>query len=388
MVSNEEFFRSQKPAAVLKHGLLRRYAVYFAGKAGSRTGGRVAFVDGYAGPGRYDDGSAASPVLFAQAAEHTRTFERTAACFFVEADPGHAVALKSEFAGSDNVTVIEGQFGDHAHEVIARAAGHATLVFVDPFSLGIDAGLLGEILALSSPEQPIDIIYHFSDSALARLAERVVQASDDERVEHLAAQIDGLLAGADWREEFLQKEDQRSFEVAARLARTFAHEVAKASGARTITIDVRQRPGHLPIYSLCLFSKHSRAVWDFMDMAGGAHVDWIERCETDDRDAYVAALKLDEQLTLFEVEVSEVDRNKIDDAIGEQVVPYLIDRIPKILRRGQRRFVDDPELVLGEMHGRARTTHVRTAVKALYNQGLVDNDGKNDFFMSPIALVE
>lgn len=48
MVSNEEFFRSQKPAAVLKHGLLRRYAVYFAGKAGHRRGGRVAYIDGYA----------------------------------------------------------------------------------------------------------------------------------------------------------------------------------------------------------------------------------------------------------------------------------------------------------------------------------------------------
>jgi len=388
MVSNEEFFRFQKPAAVLKHGLLRRYAVYFAGKAGSRTGGRVAYVDGYAGPGRYEDGEAASPVLFTQAAEQTSTFERIAKCIFVEADRDHATALGDEFADKGNVTVIEGQFGEHAHDVITQAAGHATLIFVDPFSLGIDAGLLAEILERSSRQQPIDVIYHFSDSALARLAERVVQASEGDRVDHLASQIDELLAGEDWRREFLHKEEQSSFEVAAGLARKFAGEVAKASNTRTITVDVRQRPGHLPIYSLCLFSKYDRAIWDFIDMAGGAHVDWIARCENDDRDAHVAALRLDERPTLFDLEITEVDRSKIDDAIGEQVVPYLLDRVPKVLRQGPRRFVDAPELILGEMHGRARTTHVRTAVKALYAQGLVDSDGKGDFFMTPIALVE
>lgn len=308
-------------------------------------------------------------------------------CIFVEANPSHADTLRSEFSSTSNVTVLEGAFADQAHEVITRAAGHGTLVFVDPFSLGIEAKQLAEILARSGPEQPIDVIYHFSDSALARLAERVVQASDDDEVDQLAAQIDGLLAGTDWRSEFLHKEGRRSYEVAAQLARTFATEVSKASGARAITIDVRQRPGHLPIYSLCLFSKYDRAIWDFIDMAGGAYLDWIERCENDIRDAYLAELELNKQPQLFEVEVDAVDRNDIEAAISEQAVPYLVARIPQILQHGPRRFIDDPELVLGEMHGKARTTHVRTAIKALYSQGIVDSDGKGDFFMMPIALV-
>jgi hypothetical protein len=52
--ANEEFFRSRKSAAVLKHGILKRYPVVFAAKTG--RGNPVVFLDGYAGRGEYGDG--------------------------------------------------------------------------------------------------------------------------------------------------------------------------------------------------------------------------------------------------------------------------------------------------------------------------------------------
>ena len=68
MPSSSEFFEQRSPQAVLKHGVLTRYAYYFAGRAGRATHGRVAFIDGYAGEGRYQDGNPGSPLLLASEA--------------------------------------------------------------------------------------------------------------------------------------------------------------------------------------------------------------------------------------------------------------------------------------------------------------------------------
>ena len=66
----------------------------------------------------------------------------------------------------------------------------------------------------------------------------------------------------------------------------------------------------------------------------------------------------------------------------------LDDKDAHVLADGPLRFVDDLEALLGEVHGMARTTHVRTAIKTLYKQGIIDSDGTGDFFMTAIALVE
>ena len=51
-------------AAVLKHAISKRYLPIFSAKTGSTSPtGQVSYVDGYAGPGEYADGSGGSPVV-------------------------------------------------------------------------------------------------------------------------------------------------------------------------------------------------------------------------------------------------------------------------------------------------------------------------------------
>lgn len=76
MPSSSDFFGQRNAQAVLKHGILTRYAYYFAGRAGSATQGRVAFIDGYAGEGRYEDGNPGSPLLLASQANRALLFGR------------------------------------------------------------------------------------------------------------------------------------------------------------------------------------------------------------------------------------------------------------------------------------------------------------------------
>lgn len=80
----DPFFISKNAAAVLKHGILSRYIVPFASKVGSTSEGkRVVVLDGYAGPGRYADGTEGSPALLARSATSVAAF-RKLECHFVE----------------------------------------------------------------------------------------------------------------------------------------------------------------------------------------------------------------------------------------------------------------------------------------------------------------
>ncbi len=57
----DAFFDGKAEAARLKHLILRKYLPPFISKVGyTATDGRVVIVDGYAGPGRYEDGSEGS----------------------------------------------------------------------------------------------------------------------------------------------------------------------------------------------------------------------------------------------------------------------------------------------------------------------------------------
>jgi hypothetical protein len=78
------FFVSKKAAAVLKHAVLEQYLVPFAAKVGRfARDNRVVYIDGYAGPGRYEDKTEGSPALVIKQADTVASY-RTLECLFVE----------------------------------------------------------------------------------------------------------------------------------------------------------------------------------------------------------------------------------------------------------------------------------------------------------------
>lgn len=61
-MANKSFFAAPQPAALLAHGVRRRCFIVFAGKTGAGAPGtKVVYVDGCAGPVRYDGGEPKSP---------------------------------------------------------------------------------------------------------------------------------------------------------------------------------------------------------------------------------------------------------------------------------------------------------------------------------------
>ena len=84
----------KRAAAVLKHGILDSYVVPWASKVGSTASGKaVAVLDGYAGPGTYEDGTEGSPALLIRSARSVARY-RAIQLHFVEKARKHSRRLE------------------------------------------------------------------------------------------------------------------------------------------------------------------------------------------------------------------------------------------------------------------------------------------------------
>ncbi|HUF99344.1 MAG TPA: hypothetical protein VMM60_14540 [Ilumatobacter sp.] len=177
--------------------------------------------------------------------------------------------------------VLGKPFEFSADSLLERYADRAILLFADPFGLGLSLDVLERVLRASSPHRPIDVLYHFSLLTIARMGRAAMEQGDGSP---LAAQLDATLGDAGWRERFAEVEpgkDGAATAAALDVAERFSHVVARRIGVPSLGIPIRRRPGHLPIYQLTLFTKDplKRALSDFADKAGKAHVDWLLHCE-------------------------------------------------------------------------------------------------------------
>lgn len=382
------FFTSKNPQAVLKHGILTRYAHYFAGRAGRATGGRVLLIDGYAGSGRYDDGSPGSPLLLAEQAERAKDFGRSVKLELVERDPAIRARLVDTLAASGvDATPIDGSFQDVVPLLLDRYADHAVLVFVDPFGLAVTYDCLVDILRRSTPRQPIDVLYHFSLSTVARMGPAGVN-EDPAVVAANAPQLDAAFGPVDWRTAF------RTGSLRGRIATRTAVDVAHALGehlqattsTRSTSIPVRQRPDQLPKYLLTLLSREpsGKAHWDFASLAAKAHVEWLHYCDTADYDAYMA---LNDQAGVLELfPPPRPDLDVIAKKHGAVVDRVLAPRLTRLLQeRRTMRLLDDIEVTYGETLGIAGEPDVRRVIKQLHGRGLIDDDGVGDFYTRTIT---
>jgi three-Cys-motif partner protein len=384
MPASSDFFGQRSAQAVLKHGVLTRYAHYFAGRAGAATQGRVAFIDGYAGEGRYQDGSPGSPLLLASQATRAQMFGRDVKLAFVEEDEARREQLRRSL--SENKIEPDQVLGDSLETAIDallnRYAQHAVLLFVDPFGLAVSRSSLERVLRRRSRQQPIDVLYHFSLSTAARMGRAGVVEGPTSR--HNAAHLDAALGDIGWRDDFERATDPNApTEAAIDVARRFGESVRLSTGIRSTAVSVRQRPGQLPKYLLMLFSADQKAHWDFADQASKAYVDWLYHC---DREDYEANVRLREDQGLIELFASpEPSTKDIDDQLRRDAAACLPDHLASLLRRrSSLRPVDAVEDVYGEMLGRARVTHLRAAVKQLHDANLVDDDGTGSFWTRTI----
>ncbi|MEU8311956.1 MULTISPECIES: three-Cys-motif partner protein TcmP [unclassified Micromonospora] len=384
MSANEEFFRSKKAAAALKHGILKRYPVVFASKTGQ--GNPIVFLDGYAGRGEYDGGEPGSPLLLSRCAEFVQGF-RDVLAFFVEQEPDSYANLEQvlrDKGGPVQRELRQGSLDQHLPELLARAKGASLFAFLDPFGPALDFDLIRTRLLGRPNWPPTEVLLHFSVSTVARMGRAVHVAGQrpgglSGSEQKTAARLDRFLGGPWWRGYFAQvsdaQDDERATDVALRVADRYARNLTEGSDYQAVRMPVRPRPGLAPKYVLTLFTRHGEGAWHFADTLGKAGVEWEE--------AWVREqLRRGDHLadTLFgDGPVFDAEQYKAENA---QRWSGTIERnLVKMLdRHVSCKIMDHVPEVYGEVLGQAWAPHVRQAVKALHRQGQISCPGTGDFW--------
>ncbi|UUV28701.1 three-Cys-motif partner protein TcmP [Amycolatopsis roodepoortensis] len=396
MTANDLFFQRKQAAAVLKHGVLMRYPPVFATMTGSTSdGGRVVYLDGYAGPGRYEPegdetiGAPGSPLLAVRSATTIAQWSRDLHCIFIERNPQYAENLRrvlnEEANAGLNFDVLKGDVQDQLNEALALVGKSPLLTFLDPFGTALPYEAMTEQLMGRDSDLKTEVLLNLNLEMVWRIGGLLTgKESDPERTKSGSSatleRIDAFLGGDWWRETFTAARESKEPGSAARAAHTVATEfcrrVLAATGFQSFSVPIRRRPHHPPLFLLILFYRHQAAPYQFNEAVSGANAEWREHFRQADLSEDLERRRNEEDPDLFGedliVTMSEQEANSIEAKLEDQWVATITTNITTLLDktsalRIEASFAD----IYGKTLGLAREKHLRRAWDQLYDAGLV-----------------
>ena len=247
-----------------KHLVLQRYLQAWL-PVMSTWNGRILFIDGFAGPGRYSSGEDGSPIIALKALAMHASRERITAevsFVFIEKEEDRArfldglvTQLSPELPSSCRVKVINGVFDDTMTSVLDQldqqaAALAPAFVMVDPFGVaGPPMSVLARILRNDRSELYISFMYE----AINRFGE----------TPEFQAHLDDLFGSPDWRECFQIHDPDLG---RARLYDLYDRQLRNAGAKYVIHFELFE--GHRLVYSIFFATQHAagcskmkEAVW-------------------------------------------------------------------------------------------------------------------------------
>lgn len=156
-MSTEEFFSESREQSKIKAKIVAKYFRAWATVIMSTMrdrGGRLAYVDLFAGPGQYLDGTPSTPIIVIQTALKDPELTRRLVTFFNDNDPDNVQSLRkaiSEISGVKNLR-YEPHVGNEevGQKIVQEFQGMKlvpTLLFVDPWGYkGLSLALINSVV--------------------------------------------------------------------------------------------------------------------------------------------------------------------------------------------------------------------------------------------------
>jgi three-Cys-motif partner protein len=367
----DDFHRRKKSAAVLKHAIIDQYSTPFASKTGSTSlDHRVAFIDGYAGPGRYEDGEEGSGAMLLRKAHELAATKspRTLELHFVEDDWETVARLRQIIANEGQginpaPTVTDADIAQHLPNLLEAAKGIPLFVYLDPCGLIIPMDEVATIFArprgVGTPAT--EVLINLT-AGLRRFGGILTSAKP---IEASLKRMDEVCGGDWWRQAWLDRmPDTEAAELA--VVTGYAEKLREYAGAAgTWIIDVRPRADLKPLYYLIFATRHIDGMLYFGESASLGLQRWRR---------YHAELDADD--TLFGDKEDWEKRWKEDEAaLKEKWVQTLAGRITAELAKGESfRITDRPDEILGELAGVVRDTHLRAAINRVRDAKKTSSD--------------
>lgn len=342
------FFGAKQPAAVLKHELLARYLRVYVQKTGSTSKDkRVSYIDGYAGPGTYDDGTPGSPAVAVETAAAVRGAHDRIDGYLIEREKPSADALTTYLQNEGLAwPVFRGEV-EAVLPGLLDSIDPATSLFVllDPFGLGVPMNLLHRVLSRTSA--PTEVLLNFSYPGLRRNAGHLTSTKEYKARSTLVANVDATMGGDWWQSIWLSGAEDRNRQILL----GYLDRVRKVQAGRWgyWAIPVSDRWMGPPDYTLIQFTRHNDGKWLFHEALSNSLEVYRRFC--------------------FEYS-GQMDFEPLVDREAEWVTE-ITSNLERMLAAQPNGFVVQSHLreIFGEAVGVAREKYLRRAIKALYEQG-------------------
>ena len=259
-------------------------------------------MDGFAGPGRFDDESLGSPLIIAETIDASPFPVKMLA---IEEDASYFRQLQATLSGHAFARCEHGKFCEYLPQIREVAATHSVFLFVDPYALrGLDFAQMESVFKLvKATDSSVEVLLNFNAWAFGRTAMQARTFANDHATEGTGQTKSALLdavAGGDWWRELLESEcdfntlvDAVMDGFATRLSNSFRfvafHKVMES---------YKQR---IPKYYLVFGSRSPAAAILMNDVMATALRSFIdEQAPTDD-------MLFDVRPTEFAVDPAEID---------------------------------------------------------------------------------
>ena len=142
-MGNDSFFGESKEPSRVKAEIVSKYLSTWAKvimPSVKRRAGKIAYIDLFAGPGRYEDGTKSTPLLILERAIADPDMRERLVTVFSDADPTNTDSLQKAINAIPNVSSLKHQLEiitEIVDENIAKTFEERTLVpslsFLDPW---------------------------------------------------------------------------------------------------------------------------------------------------------------------------------------------------------------------------------------------------------------
>lgn len=351
------FFKKLRDTSEIKLRILNKFLVPWCAKLGSIRQ-RLWYVDGFAGPGRYEDGAEGSPLIGAKMAADIQARGRAYSlnCINVELNRKYYKQLCKETADFPQVENRQGDFSDLVAEIRETIQDDPALVFIDPF--GISPLKFAKLLPLIERSGKTDLILTFHAPKVDRLAKEYPDYITD------------AIGSEEWR---IWWDSLPPNERINKLIEILSENLKTVGRFLSVTnYPIKEKTGATPKYYLLFASRHYHAFELLNDFV-------IQEEITLSQKDYLIFVQ--NQLPLFDL--GELDRQNIHVRLLDDIRTYGKQN-PSITRE---KIV---EYFVMNKWGQYRTGDIKRAVRALIDAGAIyrEQQGGGHIDTDPLTFIE
>jgi three-Cys-motif partner protein len=254
-MSNEAFFDEAREQSLVKTAIVSKYFWAWAKviiPTAKKLGGRIAYIDLFAGPGRYKDGTRSTPLLVLEQAIKDDDMRQMLVTIFNDADSNNTQSLETAIKALNNIDTLK-----HKPQIFTQEVGEEivkmfeqmrlvpTLFFVDPWGYkGLSLRLVNSVLK----DWGCDCIFFFNYNRISMgLPNQVVD-------QHMNA-----LFGEQGADELRRKLGPlKPYEKELTIVEELAEALKEMGGKYVLPFRFKNEKGNRTSHHLIFVSKHFR----------------------------------------------------------------------------------------------------------------------------------